>query len=112
MFSTSYSHHLHRLVPFGSKTKTGHTGNRPKNTLDNLPDLIAVSLRACAFALGHVQERNRVRAAIYARVSTTDQKCEMQLAELREYLSRRALGTGRRIRGYRMERNESQQARI
>jgi len=30
-----------------------------------------------------------VRAAIYARVSTTDQKCEMQLAELREYISRR-----------------------
>jgi hypothetical protein len=30
-----------------------------------------------------------VRAAIYARVSTTDQKCEMQLAELREYVSRR-----------------------
>ena len=26
---------------------------------------------------------------IYARVSTTDQKCEMQLAELREYVSRR-----------------------
>jgi hypothetical protein len=25
------------LVPFGSKTKTGHTGNRPKNTLNNLP---------------------------------------------------------------------------
>jgi len=31
-----------------------------------------------------------MRAAIYARVSTTDQKCEMQLAELREYVSRRA----------------------
>jgi putative DNA-invertase from lambdoid prophage Rac len=31
-----------------------------------------------------------VRAAIYARVSTTDQKCEMQLTELREYVSRRA----------------------
>jgi predicted site-specific integrase-resolvase len=31
-----------------------------------------------------------VWAAIYARVSTTDQKCEMQLAELREYVSRRA----------------------
>jgi len=30
-----------------------------------------------------------MRAAIYARVSTTDQKCEMQLAELREYVSRR-----------------------
>jgi putative DNA-invertase from lambdoid prophage Rac len=31
-----------------------------------------------------------LRAAIYARVSTTDQNCEMQLAELREYASRRA----------------------
>jgi len=31
-----------------------------------------------------------MRAAIYARVSTTDQKCEMQLAGLREYVSRRA----------------------
>jgi len=30
-----------------------------------------------------------VRAAIYARVSTTDQNCEMQLGELREYVSRR-----------------------
>jgi hypothetical protein len=27
--------------------------------------------------------------AIYARVSTTDQSCEMQLHELREYVSRR-----------------------
>ncbi len=32
-----------------------------------------------------------MRTAIYARVSTTDQKCEMQLAELREYVSRRSL---------------------
>ena len=30
-----------------------------------------------------------MRAAIYARVSTTDQKCEMQLGELREYVLRR-----------------------
>ena len=30
-----------------------------------------------------------MRVAIYARVSTTDQNCEMQLAELREYTSRR-----------------------
>lgn len=30
-----------------------------------------------------------VRAAIYARVSTTDQNCELQLRELREYVSRR-----------------------
>src|SRR3989441_6968324 len=30
-----------------------------------------------------------MKAAIYARVSTTDQNCELQLAELREYVSRR-----------------------
>jgi putative DNA-invertase from lambdoid prophage Rac len=30
-----------------------------------------------------------IRAAIYARVSTTDQNCEMQLRELREYCARR-----------------------
>lgn len=30
-----------------------------------------------------------MRCAIYARVSTTDQSCEMQLRELREYVSRR-----------------------
>jgi len=30
-----------------------------------------------------------MRAAIYARVSTTDQNCEMQLRELREYCQRR-----------------------
>ena len=30
-----------------------------------------------------------VRAAIYARVSTTDQTCEMQLRELRDYCQRR-----------------------
>jgi DNA invertase Pin-like site-specific DNA recombinase len=30
-----------------------------------------------------------MRCAIYARVSTTDQNCEMQLRELREYTSRR-----------------------
>jgi hypothetical protein len=30
-----------------------------------------------------------VRVAIYARVGTTGQKCEMQLAELHEYVSRR-----------------------
>ena len=30
-----------------------------------------------------------MRCAIYARVSTTDQNCEMQLRELREWLSRR-----------------------
>jgi len=30
-----------------------------------------------------------MRTAIYARVSTTDQNCELQLRELREYVSRR-----------------------
>ena len=30
-----------------------------------------------------------MRCAIYARVSTTDQNCEMQLRELREYIQRR-----------------------
>jgi DNA invertase Pin-like site-specific DNA recombinase len=30
-----------------------------------------------------------MRVAIYARVSTTDQNCEMQLRELREYVKRR-----------------------
>ncbi len=30
-----------------------------------------------------------IRAVIYARVSTTDQNCEMQVRELREYTSRR-----------------------
>jgi DNA invertase Pin-like site-specific DNA recombinase len=34
--------------------------------------------------------RGSVKAAIYARVSTTDQNCEMQLTELREYAARRA----------------------
>src|ERR1017187_7350727 len=32
---------------------------------------------------------NNMRCAIYARVSTTDQNCEMQLRELREYIGRR-----------------------
>ena len=30
-----------------------------------------------------------MRVAIYARVSTTDQNCDMQLRELREYIKRR-----------------------
>ncbi len=30
-----------------------------------------------------------MRTAVYARVSTTDQNCQMQLAELREYAARR-----------------------
>src|SRR5258708_40041685 len=30
-----------------------------------------------------------MRCALYARVSTTDQNCEVQLRELREYISRR-----------------------
>lgn len=32
---------------------------------------------------------NRVKTAPYCRVSTTDQTCEMQLKELREYVARR-----------------------
>src|SRR6516225_611831 len=30
-----------------------------------------------------------IQCALYARVSTTDQNCEMQLRELRDYISRR-----------------------
>jgi DNA invertase Pin-like site-specific DNA recombinase len=40
-------------------------------------------------ALDSAHQGGIVRAAIYARVSTTDQNCEMQLAELREYVLRR-----------------------
>src|SRR5579872_501051 len=36
-----------------------------------------------------VDSGTSVRAAIYARVSTTDQNCEMQVSELREYAARR-----------------------
>ena len=36
-----------------------------------------------------------MRCAIYARVSTTDQNCEMQLRELREYISRRGWQTSK-----------------
>jgi putative DNA-invertase from lambdoid prophage Rac len=32
-----------------------------------------------------------MRTVIYARVSTTDQSCDMQLRELREYAQRRGL---------------------
>jgi DNA invertase Pin-like site-specific DNA recombinase len=32
---------------------------------------------------------NNMRCALYARVSTTDQNCEMQLRELREYIAHR-----------------------
>ena len=35
-----------------------------------------------------VYDKN-MRCALYARVSTTDQNCEMQLRELREYIARR-----------------------
>ena len=34
-------------------------------------------------------EGNLPRCALYARVSTSDQNCELQLRELREYVSRR-----------------------
>ena len=36
-----------------------------------------------------------MRCAIYARVSTTDQNCELQLSELREYVQRRGWPTAR-----------------
>src|SRR5215831_5888267 len=35
-----------------------------------------------------------MRCALYARVSTTDQNCEMQLRELREYINRRGWQSG------------------
>ena len=35
-----------------------------------------------------------MRCALYARVSTTDQNCEMQLRELREYIARRDWKSG------------------
>jgi len=37
---------------------------------------------------------NNMRCALYARVSTTDQNCEMQLRELREYIVRRDWKSG------------------
>jgi putative DNA-invertase from lambdoid prophage Rac len=37
---------------------------------------------------------NNMRCALYARVSTTDQNCEMQLRELREYIARRDWKSG------------------
>jgi DNA invertase Pin-like site-specific DNA recombinase len=37
---------------------------------------------------------NNMRCAIYARVSTTDQTCEMQVSELREYIARRGWQNG------------------
>jgi DNA invertase Pin-like site-specific DNA recombinase len=36
-----------------------------------------------------VYDKEMLRCALYARVSTTDQTCETQLQELREYVSRR-----------------------
>src|ERR1700737_4988801 len=35
------------------------------------------------------ERRKSMRAVLYARVSTTDQNCEMQLQEMREYCQRR-----------------------
>src|SRR5579864_4029402 len=35
------------------------------------------------------RKTSNMKCAIYARVSTTDQNCEMQLLELREYIARR-----------------------
>ena len=37
----------------------------------------------------HTSPTKRLRTAIYARVSTVDQDCTMQLTELRDYCQRR-----------------------
>jgi hypothetical protein len=39
-----------------------------------------------AFAGCHARREPMMKAAIYARVSTTDQTCEKQLREIREYV--------------------------
>jgi hypothetical protein len=50
--------------------------------------LLAASRLDVRTASGYVND-DLMNAAIYARVSTTDQSCEMQLLELREYAARR-----------------------
>ena len=50
-----------------------------------------------------------VRAAIYARVSATDQKCGMQLAELRESVSP-VIGNQRANTWIQLERDNGQLA--
>ena len=47
-----------------------------------------------------------VRVALYARVSTTDQNCGMQLRELREYADSERVDCGDGIRRYRMVRRQ------
>jgi putative DNA-invertase from lambdoid prophage Rac len=48
--------------------------------------LVIVAFYACT----KIVYDNYMRCAIYARVSTTDQNCEVQLCELRQYISHRA----------------------
>jgi len=48
---------------------------------------IDVGKLECALAYSCSQEAN-MKCAIYGRVSTTDQGCEIQLTELREYSAR------------------------
>ena len=51
-----------------------------------------IKRRRCSPSLDKCTEivyDKRMKTAIYCRVSTTDQTCEMQLKELREYVARR-----------------------
>ena len=48
--------------------------------------------------------------AIYARVSTTDQSCEMQLHELRQYVAKAKLASLCGVRRYRLQRRRRQPA--
>ena len=52
-----------------------------------------------------------MRCALYARVSTTDQNCEMQLQELREYIARRGWKNGGGIRGHWVLRGQGKSPR-
>ena len=49
-----------------------------------------------------------MKTAIYARVSTNDQNCEMQLREFREYVARRGWESAAELHRFRLFRNESQ----
>jgi len=49
-----------------------------------------------------------MRAAIYARVSTHDQNCSLQLQELREYVQRRGWEIAGEFVDSRCEWNQSQ----
>jgi DNA invertase Pin-like site-specific DNA recombinase len=41
-----------------------------------------------------------IRAALYCRVSTTDQNNALQIRELTEYVELRGVGPGRHVSGY------------